>query len=116
LNPSDCLFCRIASGEIPADVVLRTPDLLAFRDIHPQAPTHILIIPTRHVAGVSTLDPSDAQVMGKLFLAAQELARSEGIEEGGYRMVVNSGPDAGQTVFHVHMHLLGGRGMGWPPG
>ncbi|MGW8266712.1 MAG: histidine triad nucleotide-binding protein [Longimicrobiales bacterium] len=112
----DCLFCRIADGEIPADVVMRTEEVVAFRDINPQAPTHILIIPRTHVATVSDLDGSDAGIMGKLFLAAKELAREDGIEEGGYRMVVNAGPDAGQTVFHVHMHLLGGRGMGWPPG
>lgn len=112
----DCLFCRIAEGEIPADVVMRTEEVVAFRDINPQAPTHILIIPRTHVATVSDLDGSDVEIMGKLFLAAKELAREDGIEEGGYRMVVNAGPDAGQTVFHVHMHLLGGRGMGWPPG
>lgn len=112
----DCLFCRIVEGEIPADVVMRTEDLVAFRDINPQAPTHILIIPRTHVATVSELDGPEAEIMGKLFLAAKELAREEGIEEGGYRMVVNAGPDAGQTVFHIHLHLLGGRRMGWPPG
>jgi histidine triad (HIT) family protein len=116
LNHSDCLFCRIAEGQIPAQVVMRTEDLVAFRDINPQAPTHILIIPRVHLPTVSDLDGSDAEIMGKLFLAAKELARKEGIEEGGYRMVVNAGPDAGQTVFHIHMHLLGGRGMRWPPG
>jgi histidine triad (HIT) family protein len=116
LNHSDCLFCRIAEGRIPAEVVMRTEDLVAFRDINPQAPTHILIIPRVHVPSVSDLDGSYAEMMGKMFLAAKELARKEGIEEGGYRMVVNAGPDAGQTVFHIHMHLLGGRGMRWPPG
>lgn len=95
---------------------MRTEDLVAFRDINPQAPTHILIIPRVHVPSVSDLDGSYAEMMGKMFLAAKELARKEGIEEGGYRMVVNAGPDAGQTVFHIHMHLLGGRGMRWPPG
>ena len=112
----NCLFCRIASGEIPAEVVRSDPDLVAFRDIHPQAPTHILLIPRKHVASVSELEESDAEIMGKLFLAAKELAREEGIDDGGYRMIVNAGPDAGQTVFHIHMHLLGGRRMGWPPG
>lgn len=112
----DCLFCRIASGEIPADLVLETPDVLAFRDIHPQAPTHILIIPRAHIPSVSEMEEDQAPVMGKLFLAARELAREEGIQEGGFRMVVNAGADAGQTVFHIHMHLLGGREMGWPPG
>lgn len=113
---TDCLFCRIVAGEIPADVVLSTPDLMAFRDINPQAPTHILIIPKVHVASVSDLDPDQAELMGKLFLAAQELAEREGIAPEGYRMVVNAGVAAGQTVFHIHMHLLGGRGMAWPPG
>jgi histidine triad (HIT) family protein len=91
-------------------------DLVAFRDIQPQASTHILIIPRKHIPSVSELAPVDAEIMGKLFLAAKDLAREEGIEEGGYRMVVNAGPDAGQTVFHIHLHLLGGRRMGWPPG
>ena len=116
MTRADCLFCRIAAGEIPAEVVRTTPDLVAFRDINPQAPTHILIIPRIHVASVSELEEDQAGAMGKLFLAAKELAKEEGIEDGGYRMVVNAGADAGQTVFHIHMHLLGGRGMGWPPG
>ncbi len=116
MSKSECLFCRIAAGEIPAEVVKTTPELVAFRDIHPQAPTHILIIPRAHLASVSEMEEADARIMGELFLAARELARSEGIEESGYRMVVNAGPDAGQTVFHVHMHLLGGRSMSWPPG
>ena len=113
---TDCLFCRIVAGEIPADVVLSTPDLMAFQDINPQAPTHILIIPKAHVASVSDLDPAQAELMGKLFLAARELAKREGIAQEGYRRVVNAGAAAGQTVFHIHMHLLGGRGMAWPPG
>lgn len=116
LTHPSCLFCRIAAGEIPAEMVLTTPDLVAFRDINPQAPTHILLIPRKHVASVSALEPSGAEMMGKLFLAARDLARAEGIEDGGYRMVVNAGPDAGQTVFHIHLHLMGGREMGWPPG
>ena len=116
LGHHDCLFCRIASGEIPADLVLETPDVLAFRDINPQAPIHMLIIPREHIPSVSELEEDQARVMGQLFLAARDLARKEGIQEGGYRMVVNAGADAGQTVFHVHMHLLGGREMGWPPG
>jgi len=116
LTQTDCLFCRIVEGEIPAEVILSTSDLLAFRDINPQAPTHILIVPKRHIPSVSQLEPADAEIMGRLFLAAQELAEREGIDEGGYRMVVNAGADAGQTVFHLHLHLLGGRGMDWPPG
>jgi histidine triad (HIT) family protein len=90
--------------------------VVAFRDIHPQAPTHILIIPRKHVSSVRELDDADAGLMGNLFLAARDLAREEGISEDGYRMVVNAGAGAGQTVFHIHLHLLGGRGMGWPPG
>lgn len=113
---NDCLFCRIAEGEIPAEVVHSGPDVMAFRDIHPQAPTHILIIPRKHIPSVSELAADDAGLMGKLFLTAKRLAKEEGIDEEGYRMVVNAGPGAGQTVFHIHLHLLGGRGMGWPPG
>ena len=116
MTSSDCLFCRIGAGEIPADVIRATSDWVAFRDINPQAPTHILIIPRLHVASVSELEEAQTGVMGRLFLAAKELAREEGIDEAGYRMVVNAGADAGQTVFHIHMHLLGGREMGWPPG
>jgi histidine triad (HIT) family protein len=116
LSNSDCLFCRIAQGEIPAELVRTDPEVVAFRDIHPQAPTHILIIPRKHVSSVRELADTDAELMGKLFLAARDLAREEGISETGYRMVVNAGAGAGQTVFHIHLHLLGGRGMGWPPG
>jgi histidine triad (HIT) family protein len=116
LSDTDCLFCRIAQGVIPADLVRSDPDVVAFRDIHPQAPTHILVIPRKHIASVSELASGDADVMGNLFLVARDLAREEGISEAGYRMVVNAGPAAGQTVFHIHLHLLGGRGMGWPPG
>ena len=116
LSESDCLFCRIANEEIPAEVVRSDPDLVAFRDINPQAPTHILIIPRKHISSVSQLAEEDATTMGKLFLAARDLAREEGIAQDGYRMVVNAGPGAGQTVFHIHLHLLGGRSLGWPPG
>ena len=116
MSESDCLFCRIAQGQIPADLVRSNDEAVAFRDIHPQAPTHILIIPRKHISSVSELEEADARLLGTLFLMAKELAREEGIAEGGYRMVVNAGADAGQTVFHIHLHLLGGRGMGWPPG
>ncbi|MBT8398801.1 MAG: histidine triad nucleotide-binding protein [Gemmatimonadetes bacterium] len=116
VSDSDCLFCRIASGEIPADLVRSDPDAVAFRDINPQAPTHILIIPRKHIPSVADLNDGDSDVMGTLFLMARDLAREEGLTENGYRMVVNAGADAGQTVFHIHLHLLGGRGMGWPPG
>ena len=116
MSESDCLFCRIAQGQIPADVVRSDSEVVAFRDLHPQAPTHILIIPRKHIASVSELKGTDAHLMGKLYLMAKELAQEEGIAEEGYRMVVNAGADAGQTVFHIHLHLMGGRGMGWPPG
>jgi len=116
LHVADCLFCRIAGGEIPAQVIHSDPEVVAFRDIHPQAPVHILIIPRRHIASISVLSPEDAGLVGRLFLVARDLAREEGIMEEGYRMVVNAGPGAGQSVFHVHLHLLGGRNMGWPPG
>ena len=113
---SDCLFCRIAHGEIPATIVRSDSEVVAFRDSHPQAPTHILIIPRRHIPSVSELSAEDLELVGRLFLVAKELAVAEGIAEDGYRMLVNAGPDAGQTVFHIHLHLLGGRQMAWPPG
>jgi len=116
LSDSTCLFCRISAGEIPADVIRSDQDLLAFRDINPKAPTHILIIPRKHITSVADMEAGDAEIIGKLFLAAKELAREEGISGTGYRMVINAGEDGGQTVFHVHLHLLGGRPMGWPPG
>ncbi len=116
MSQGKCLFCRIAKGEIPAELVRSEPDVVAFRDIHPQAPTHILLIPRKHLPSVREMSEEDGQLMGKLFLMAREVAREEGIAEGGYRLVVNAGADAGQTVFHLHLHLLGGRGMGWPPG
>ena len=116
LAENDCLFCRIARKDVPAEMVRSNGDVVAFRDVNPQAPTHILIIPREHISSVSALEEGQEEVMGKLFLVARDLAQEEGIAEDGYRMVVNAGPAAGQTVFHVHMHLLGGRGMAWPPG
>lgn len=112
----DCIFCRIAQGEIPAQVVRQDEDTVAFRDIDPKAPTHVLVIPRRHIASVNVLTPEEAALVGKLFLAAKEIARDDGVAESGYRMVVNAGPDAGQSVDHVHLHVLGGRGLAWPPG
>jgi histidine triad (HIT) family protein len=117
---TDCLFCRIVAGEIPADVVLETDRVLAFRDINPQAPTHVLVIPKQHHASVAALAAADAGLLGEVITAADTVARkdglvAEGTDEPGYRLVTNTGPDAGQTVFHVHVHLLGGRRMGWPP-
>ena len=109
-----CLFCRIVRKEIPATIVLENEHVIAFRDIHPKAPTHVLVVPRTHVA---TLDAAtDARMLGEMQLAAATIARAEGIVEGGYRTVVNCGADAGQTVLHVHLHLLGGRKLGWPPG
>ena len=110
----DCLFCRIVRKEIPATIVLENEHVLAFRDIDPKAPTHVVVVPKVHVPTLD--DATDARMLGELQLAAAAIARAEGIVEGGYRTVVNCGPDAGQTVFHLHLHLLGGRKLGWPPG
>lgn len=111
---ADCLFCRIVRGEIPARIVAQTDDCVAFHDINGQAPLHVLVIPKRHVASLN--DATDAAELGKLSLLAAEIARTEGYAERGYRTVINTGPDAGQTVFHVHLHLLAGRDLSWPPG
>lgn len=113
---SDCLFCKIRDGEIPADIVFDNDDVLAFRDVNSQAPTHILIIPKKHIATVNDLAEDDELVMGKLFTAAKTIAAKEGVSDDGYRMVVNCNEQAGQTVFHIHLHLLAGRDMRWPPG
>ncbi len=112
----DCVFCKISSGEIPAKIVHRDENLVAFRDIAPQAPTHILIIPTRHLSTIQELNTSDRELVGDMVLLANKLAKDDGIAENGYRLVLNCGPDGGQTAYHVHMHLLGGRAMHWPPG
>jgi histidine triad (HIT) family protein len=109
-----CLFCRIVRREIPAKVIHEDEHTLAFRDIDPKAPTHVLIIPKVHVATLN--DATDATLLGRLLLAAKEVAAAEGIADTGYRTVVNCGAGAGQTVFHIHMHLLGGRSLAWPPG
>jgi histidine triad (HIT) family protein len=113
---SSCLFCRLQRGEIPATIVFEDDALVAFRDINPRAPTHILLIPRRHVASTTDLAESDDALTGRLVRTAATLAAQQGLTERGYRLVLNSGPDAGQTVFHIHLHLLGGREMGWPPG
>jgi histidine triad (HIT) family protein len=112
----ECLFCGISEGKVPAAIVYEDDDTIAFRDINPQAPTHLLIIPRRHIASVNELEAGDAEVVGKLFLVARELAAAEGLAESGYRLVMNTGPGAGQTVHHIHLHLLGGRSLHWPPG
>jgi histidine triad (HIT) family protein len=112
----DCLFCKIVAGEIPADIIHETESVLAFRDISPQAPTHVLVIPRRHIATINDLQPDDREVIGDLYMAAKHVAAEEGLAEPGYRVVMNCNEGAGQSVFHIHLHLLGGRGLGWPPG
>ena len=112
---SDCLFCRIVAGQIPVTRLYDDTDTLAFADIRPQAPVHVLVIPKRHIASHAHALPEDATLLGKLLSAAGEVARSQGLQNG-YRLVVNTGPDGGQTVDHLHVHVLGGRPMGWPPG
>jgi histidine triad (HIT) family protein len=113
----DCLFCRIARRELPVSIVAETEDALAFRDINPQAPLHVLVIPKRHVPSLDAAEgDDDARMLGRLSLFAARIARESGVAESGYRTVVNTNGDAGQTVFHVHLHLLGGRPLAWPPG
>ena len=111
-----CLFCRIAAGEIPARKVYEDDAVLAFEDINPQAPTHILVIPRRHIATTDDLTASDHATIGEVVTRASAIAREHHLESDGYRMVINCGPNAGQTVFHIHLHLLGGRVFSWPPG
>jgi histidine triad (HIT) family protein len=106
----------MVSGEIKPDIVYRDEQVVAFRDINPQAPLHVLVIPRRHIATLNDLEPGDASLIGKLFLAAKEVARQGGVAESGYRTVMNCNADAGQSVFHLHLHVLGGRLMTWPPG
>jgi histidine triad (HIT) family protein len=113
---SDCIFCKIAAGEIPGDIVYENDDVLAFRDLNPQAPTHVLVIPRRHIATLNDLQDGDAELLGKMYLAAKQVAADEGISEFGYRTIMNCNSGAGQTVFHIHLHVLGGRQMHWPPG
>ena len=113
---ADCLFCRIVAGDIPADVVHRDDTSLAFRDIAPKAPTHLLVIPIRHIGSVAELTDADAELGGHLLAVTAELARREGVDRSGYRVVTNVGDDAGQSVHHLHLHLLAGRPMSWPPG
>lgn len=111
----DCLFCRIISGEIPSKRVYEDAHTCAFEDINPQAPTHILVIPKKHIAGLKEATGEDAELIGQCHLAAAKIARERNIEDG-YRTVLNVGPKAGQSVFHMHVHLLGGRALHWPPG
>ena len=112
---TDCLFCKIIKRELPSDVLYEDDEVLAFRDVKPEAPVHVLIIPKRHIESLADLTREDEDVMGHAMFVASRLARDLGISEG-YRVVVNCGKGAGQSVFHIHMHLLGGRSLGWPPG
>ena len=111
-----CLFCKIVSGEIPGTIVFRDDQATAFRDINPAGPTHILIVPNRHIESVNVLESGDEPLMGHLFSVAGQLAKSEGIDQSGYRLIINTGADGGQTVFHIHVHLIGGQRMKHPMG
>lgn len=113
---TNCIFCKIASGEIPATIVHQDEHVVAFRDLNPQAPTHVLVIPRRHVATLNDLADADGELIGWMYLAAKRIAEMDGVADAGYRTVVNCNAAAGQSVFHIHLHLLGGRAMDWPPG
>ena len=110
-----CLFCNIVAKTTPAQIVFENDHVVAFRDIRPVAPTHALVIPKKHIVGVHEATGDDAATLGQLLLAARDVAEKLGLESGGYRLVINQGPDAGQSVFHLHCHVIGGRQMGWPP-
>ena len=112
----NCIFCKIASGQMQANLVHEDERSVAFMDINPQAPMHLLVIPREHIESVSALSPESDELVGHLFRVAAKLAKDNGVGDGGYRTVINTGPDAGQTVFHIHVHVLGGRSLGWPPG
>ena len=112
----DCIFCKIAAGEFGGPPVYQDEHVTAFTDINPQAPTHILIIPNKHVASLNEATGEDRALLGQLMLTAAKIARDQGVSDQGYRLVTNTGPQAGQTVFHIHLHLLAGRNMTWPPG
>ena len=113
---NECLFCKMVNGVIPCDKVHENEYVLAFRDIDPKAPTHILIIPKKHITTLNEINENDQDLLGELLLTAKKIAKDEGIDTSGYRTVFNCNSDGGQTVFHIHMHLLGGRPMAWPPG
>lgn len=112
----NCLFCKMVSGEIKTEKVYEDTQVLAFKDINPQAPMHVLVIPKRHIATLNDLEKTDAELIGKLYMTATQLAQSHGVAEAGYRTVMNCNAAAGQSVFHIHLHVLGGRPMRWPPG
>ena len=113
---NDCLFCKICEGKIPAIITYRDDDVVAFKDIGPKAPLHELVIPIHHLPSLSEAKPEDAALLGKLMIVASQQARAAGFGDSGFRVVMNAGPDAGQTVHHVHLHVLAGRPLGWPPG
>jgi histidine triad (HIT) family protein len=113
---SDCLFCKFVNNEIPTRLAYRDEHVMAFEDINPQAPTHVLIIPTKHITSINELTAEDAQTVGQIYLIAQKIARERGFATDGYRTVMNTGSNAGQTVLHMHLHLLAGRAFRWPPG
>lgn len=112
----DCLFCRMINGQVKPDIVFENDAVLAFKDINPQAPVHVLVIPKKHIATLNDLEPNQEILVGEMFLSAKKIAEQLGIADGGYRTVINCNRDAGQTVFHLHLHVLGGRQLGWPPG
>ncbi|MBN4078815.1 histidine triad nucleotide-binding protein [Gammaproteobacteria bacterium AH-315-C21] len=113
---TECLFCKLISGDIPADIVYQDGDVFAFRDISPQAPTHILVIPKHHIATINDVDESHQALLGKLVLTAKNIAKEQGLADDGYRLVMNCNQDGGQAVYHIHLHILGGRSLTWPPG
>ena len=116
MSASDCLFCKILAGDVPSDEVLSTDGTYAFRDIQPTAPTHVLVIPRRHIDHAGALGPEHAEVLAEMFAAAQAVAAAEGVADSGYRLVFNVGDDANNSVAHLHLHVIGGRRMSWPPG
>lgn len=115
-DQGDTVFCKIVRGEVDADVVYEDDHCLAFRDMNPQAPTHVLVVPKTHITNLFDADEEDAELLGRLMLAAREVAEQEGLDEDGFRLVVNNKAGVGQSVFHLHLHVLGGRSFSWPPG
>jgi histidine triad (HIT) family protein len=111
-----CIFCKIANGDIPAEVVYEDDQVMAFRDLNPQAPLHVLVIPRKHISTINDITSEDAELLGRLYLAAREVAKEAGLAERGYRTVMNCNSEAGQSVYHLHLHVLAGRAMQWPPG
>ncbi len=112
---SDCIFCKIIDGDIPAEKVFENEHVIAFKDLNPQAPLHVLVIPKKHISTINDLQPEDAGVVGQMYLAAKQVAADAGLSQRGFRTVMNCNEEAGQTVFHIHLHVLGGKFMGWPP-